>query len=207
MRDKAMKRYVIDTSIFTNPDIFVQFGPDTNEAIRYFMYAVRKTDAEFYMPRSIYEELQLVKDIKEVKAEMEAVINIRSPRRYNLMIPSEILYEFIDEVRLRIDRGLRVAEEHTRLAGKIVPTDDMGHVITRLRDRFRETLRKGIIDSREDADVVMLAYELDGTIVSADDGLRKWADRVGIMMVDPTRFGAVIEELIKHKSTPNHVTE
>jgi len=196
-----MKRFVLDTSVFTNPDTFTQFGKDTHEALRFFLAMSKKIDAEFYMPRSIYEELQLIKDIRDLKPEIESVLFIRSPRLFNLMVPSEVLYDFIDEIRNRIDRGLKVAEEHTRMASNPVDGSDVGIVINRLRDRFRETLRRGIIDSREDADVIMLAYELNGIVVSADDGLRKWADKIGIMLVDPHHIGGIIEELIKDRSS------
>ncbi|MDH5654310.1 MAG: RNA ligase partner protein [Spirochaetia bacterium] len=202
-----MKRFVVDTSIFTNPDIFTRFGPDSQEAIQNFLSRVRQTEAEFYMPRSIYEELQKIKDVNSLKAEIESVLLIRSPRRHNIMIPGDILYEFIDEVRSRIDRGLRIAEEHTRIAWQSVQTEDMGPLIAKLREKYREALRQGILDSREDADVVMLAYELNGAIISADEGLCKWADRVGLIKIDPAGLPEFMDELIKHKPSSDEVSE
>ena len=114
------------------------------------------------------------------------------------MIPSEILYELIEEIRQRINKGLRIAEEHTKEAGKLAE-EDVGKVVSRLREKYREALRQGIIDSREDVDVLLLAYELDGVIVTADEGLRKWADKVGIKLIDPRNFKGILEGLIKHK--------
>jgi hypothetical protein len=202
-----MKKFVIDTSIFTNPEIFSPYGKSSQEAIRMFLAHVRQTDSEFYMPQSIYEELQKIKDITDLKPEMESVLLIRSPRRHSIMIPGDILYEFIEEVRSRIDRGLRIAEEHTRIAWQSLNTEDMGPLISKLREKYREALRQGILDSREDADVIMLAYELNGAIISADEGLCKWADKVGLIKVDPRNLREFIDELIKHKTSSEEITE
>jgi len=124
-----------------------------------------------------------MKDLDHQAPDFEALVRIRSPRKYNLQIPANIVYEFIDEVRKRIDRGLRIAEEHAKLGHQGSTDSDVGPVITRLRERYRETLRQGIIDSREDMDVLLLAYELDGILVAADEGLRTWADKVGVKII------------------------
>ncbi len=76
----------------------------------------------------------------------------------------------------------------------------MGKLITRLREKYREALRQGIIDSKEDVDVLLLAYELDGVLISGDEGLRKWADKVGIKIMNPKNLRIVLESLIKHKT-------
>lgn len=191
-----MERYVLDTSVFTNPHIYDQFGDTAQEAITVFLDLAERAEAEFYMPGSVYDELRLIKDLDEVAADFQSVVRLRSPRKFNLQVPAGILYELIEEVRLRIDRGLRIAEEHTRLGGG--GSEDLGQVITRLRERYREGLRRGIIDSREDVDVLLLAYELDGVLVSADEGLCKWADKVGVKLLTPGYFRRILEKLIEH---------
>lgn len=190
----AMERFVLDTSLFTNPDIYAQFGDDATVALTRFLEAARGARAEYYMPRSVYEELCLIKDLDAVAPEFEAVVHIRSPRKHNLQIPATIVYEFIDEVRKRIDRGLRIAEEHAKM-GRDGPLHDTGRVIGRLRERYREALRRGIIDSREDMDVLLLAYELDGTVVSADEGLRTWADKIGVKILMPQHLRHILDKL------------
>lgn len=189
-----MERYVLDTSVFTNPHIYDQFGDTAQEAIATFLGLAQRAVAEFYMPYSVYDELRLIKDLDEVAADFESTVRIRSPRKFALQVPAGILYEFIEEVRLRIDRGLRIAEEHARLGG--AGTEDSGQVINRLRERYREALRRGIIDSREDMDVLLLAYELDGVLVSADEGLCKWADKVGVKLLTPGYFRRILENLV-----------
>ncbi len=190
-----IERFVLDTSLFTNPDVFSHFGPTTEEAVRVFVEVAARSRAEFYMPSSVYGELTKMKHLGDLAADFEALVRIRSPRRYSLMIPSEILYEFIDEVRLRVDRGLRIAEELTKEAGGATTAEDVGRLVNRLRSRYREALRRGILDSREDADVLLLAYELDGTVVSGDEGLQKWADKVGILIANSRHFRAILERL------------
>jgi RNA ligase partner protein len=74
----------------------------------------------------------------------------------------------------------------------------MGIYITKLRERYREAMRRGIIDSKEDADLFLLAYELNGTLVSADEGLKKWADRAGIKRINALNLRKILEGLIEH---------
>jgi len=188
-----MHRFVLDTSVFTNPNVFHAFGADAQEAIRTFAQLARATSAEFYMPGSVYEELGKIKDLSDVAADFESVVRIRSPRKHELTIPGALLYEFIEEVRYRIDRGLRIAEEAAKEAAR-TPTDP-SQLINRLRGRYREALRQGILDSKEDVDVLLLSFELEGALVCADEGLRKWADKVGIQIVHPHNFRQIIESL------------
>lgn len=192
-----VERFVLDTSLFTNPDIYRQFGDDSLEAVRGFLALAREARAEFYMPISVYEELRQMKDLAEVAADFELLVRLRSPRKFQLQIPAEILYEFIEEVRARMDRGLRIAEEYARPTQ--IPEDEKeaGRIINKLRDRYREALRRGILDSREDVDVLLLAYELDGTLLSADQGMQKWADKVGVKIMSAQHIKHVLGALAR----------
>ena len=184
-----MNRFVLDTSLFTNPEVFRTFGPDAQAAIRAFTALARATRREFFMPGSVYEELGKIQDLSEVAADFESVVRIRSPRKHLLTIPGTLLYEFIEEVRYRIDRGLRIAEEAA------LATQEPGRLLNKLRGRYREALRQGILDSKEDVDVLLLSFELEVTLVCADEGLRKWADKVGIEIVHPAHFRRILETL------------
>jgi len=192
-----MDKFILDTSIFTNPDIYSQFGHNTEEAIQKFLDIAQQSRTEFYMPSSVYDELNTMKDLDHIAPDFESMVRIRSPRKFNIQIPASIVYEFIDEVRKRIDRGLRIAEEHTKLGHAGSTDTDVGPVISRLRERYRETLRQGIIDSREDMDVLLLAYELDGVLVAADEGLRTWADKIGVKILMPKHFRHILEKSVK----------
>lgn len=196
-----MEKYILDTSVFTNPDVFTQFSPNFPEAVRTFAHLAANARAEFYMPGSVYEELRKIKDLGDAEADFERAVRIRSPRRLNLMVPSELLYEFIEEVRMRIDRGLRIAEEWTKRAGA-GGVADVGHLVAKLRERYREAMRQGIIDSKEDADLLLLAYEMDGTLVTADEGIKKWAHKAGVGLVNARHLRRIIEGLIVNDAAP-----
>jgi hypothetical protein len=190
-----MRSFVLDTSVFTNPDVYRQFGPTTDAALEAFLALAPRVDARFYMPTSVYEEFGKMKDLGPLAADFETRVRIRSPRKASLMIPGDVLYEFIEEVRIRIDRGLRIAEELTKMASQAGEAPDVGRLINRLRDRYREALRQGILDSKEDVDVLLLAYELDAVLASGDEGMLKWADKVGIQFVNTRHLRRILENL------------
>lgn len=187
-----VETFVLDTSVFTNPDIYSQFEKDQIGAIENFISLALHSRLSFYMPTSVYEEFNKMVNLGNLRPKFELAVRIRSPRRFNLMVPAEFLYEFIEEVRYRINKGLRIAEEHTKEAGKL-KEEDVGRLINKLREKYREALRVGIIDSKEDLDVLLLSYELDGILVSGDEGLRNWADKVGIKLIDPKGLRSIME--------------
>ena len=190
-----MQRFILDTSLFTNPAIYQQFAGDPYEAIAKFLEQARQSRSEFYMPSSVYEEFGKIRNLEAIAAEFEAIIRIRSPRRYDVKVPGALLHDFIDEVRIRIDRGLKIAEEHARLGSRTAPTEDAGALINKLRGKYREALRQGILDSKEDADVLLLTIELEGILVSADQGLQKWADRAGVEIAKPENLSQILAHL------------
>ncbi|SEP08929.1 RNA ligase partner protein [Aquisalimonas asiatica] len=189
-----MRRFVLDTSVFTNPHVSAQFGETPVQVLETFLALARRCPAEFYMPLSVYEEFRTIRELDDALAgDVETEIWVRSPQRFSLTIPSDVLYEFIDEVRTRIDRGLRIAEEHTKRAGAAADMDP--ELITHLRERFREAMRKGLVDSREDVDAVLLAMELDAELASADEGMRKMGNRMGVKLVTAAYLRRVMENL------------
>lgn len=193
------QRFVLDTSLFTNPDVFSQFDSEPQKAIAVFAELALAAPARFYMPVSVFGELCNMRDLAPHAGLFQAAVRLRSPRRFSLSIPAAMLYDFIDEMRSRVDKGLKVAEEWLRRAGEI--TEEPPEVlVTKLRERFRVTMRQGIIDSKEDMDVLLLALELEAALVSADGGLRTWADKAGIELADCQVFRKTLEALIEHKA-------
>ncbi len=133
-------------------------------------------------------------DLSDVGKDVELALRIRSPKRYRLMIPAEILYELIDELRHRIDKGLRIAEQAVAARG-----DSQDELVRKLRARYREALRQGIVDSKEDMDVILLAFELGAMVASADQGIITWADKLGLPIMNVRNLRATMEGLIKHR--------
>lgn len=176
-------RVVLDTSLFVNPDVRSNFGGTPTEALEGFLsLAAQVPVLEFYMPPSIFEELLNFVDKDKVSGDLFVYLHQKPPKRYELTTPAFLLYELMEDIRDRINKGLRVAEKAVR-SGK--QTDE---VIQDLRRKYREALREGIIDSKEDVDLILLARELDALLVTADQGVVKWADKLGIKWLFPEKF-------------------
>ena len=186
--------FVIDTSIFTNPDVYITFGRTPTTALKNFLKLISKLEyPNFYMPPSIYQELMDFVDIAKIPKDLQVRIFQKPPMKYEMNVPAFLLYELIEDVRHRIDKGLRVAEQAVRE----VINENEPDTINNLRRKYRSALREGIIDSKEDVDLILLARELDGILVTADTGIITWADKLGIRYVESRNLRGIINSLIK----------
>ena len=193
-KDIRHERIIIDTSIFTNPDVYQTFGGSPTEALRTFLEIASKLDGPtFCMPPSIYQELLNFVEIKDIPTDLHIRIIQKPPKRYELSVPAFLLYELIEDVRSRIDKGLRVAEEAVRETSPETEPE----TIANLRKKYRAALREGIIDSKEDVDLILLAKEMDGILMSADTGIVKWADKLGIRYIDPHILRSILDKLMQ----------
>ena len=195
-------RFVLDTSIFVNPEIRGKFGDNPTEAMVEFLKYAEKLfgRVEFYMPPGIYREVLHFVD-EEVVPQLELYIIKKPPNVHDLKIPAFVVYELIEDIRRRIDKGLRVAEKAVRES--VIETDNVDKIIQKLRRNYRKALREGIVDSKEDFELILLAKELDATIVSADVGILTWAQKMGIKWVDAATFKAVLEGLVEKLGEKN----
>ncbi len=178
-------KVVLDTSLFVNPDVRSDFGGSPTEAIKGFLLLAEQIPSlQFYMPSSIFEELMNFVDRRKVPGKLMAVLSQKSPGRHEMNVPAVLLYELIEDIRDRINKGLRVAEKAVRSVGTV----DERELIKGMRKSYREALREGIIDSREDVDLILLAKELDALLVTVDHGAIKWAEKLGIRWLVPDKF-------------------
>ena len=178
-------KVVLDTSLFVNPEVRNDFGDTPTEAIKGFLQIAEQIPAlEFYMPSSIFQELLNFVNEKEIPGALLAVLHQKSPSKHELTTPAFFLYELIEDIRERINKGLRIAEKAVRTASK----GDEREVIQGMRKNYREALREGIIDSKEDVDLILLAKELDALLVTVDHGAIKWAEKLGIRWLLPSKF-------------------
>ncbi|MEW6034975.1 MAG: RNA ligase partner protein [Candidatus Micrarchaeota archaeon] len=184
-----VRRYVIDTSLFVNPHAREKFGPDPSSAVMAFVKQAGELGIDVFMPPSIFNELKNFVDGKSME-ELELVVKKRAPNTYSIYLPAAVLYDFIEDVRLRINKGLRLSEE---FAKDNRPDND--EKLRRLRDKYREAMRTGIIDSKEDFELVLLAKELEATLVSSDEGVLKFADQVGCEHLPADKFHALLRKL------------
>jgi len=172
---------IIDTSIFTNPNVYknISLGQPI-DAIEAFIGLAHKSSKKIYMPRTVYTELCKVVDLEPLKSKFESAIIVKSPNRCNITINGTILFDLIEDIRIRINKGLRIAEEFAR-----DKTQDIQTTISKLREKYKEALRQGTLDSKEDVDIILLAMELNGIILSGDEGINTWADKLGVRTVNP----------------------
>ncbi|AUX09130.1 hypothetical protein AArcSl_1501 [Halalkaliarchaeum desulfuricum] len=213
------QRFVLDTSLFITQAIREE-GETVEDAIVRLLDLVATARLELniscYMPPSIHDELGTMlheQDVdEEIFSRLDTWVVRKSPDRYGVSIPAVIVYNFIDEMSDRVDRGLRVSEEALREVERIDPADlstdpdgdgreeymtEADRVLSNMRDKYRRTLRQGVLDSREDFDLLVLARELDAGVVTEDRGIISWADEFGLRYVRGGQFPTLLEEYIR----------
>jgi len=197
----APLRLVLDTSVFTNPEVARQWGEGAGAALAGVTAAARALgpECELFMPPSVLAELRTFLGGGDALGDLELVVQLRAPNRYAVAVPGLLLYELIEDIRTRIDRGLRVAEQAVRQAHP----RNVEQSISRLRDKYREALRSGLLDSREDVDLILLAKELDAALVSGDRAVVTWAERLGIRLVRPETLRRTLERHAPEPGEPS----
>jgi RNA-free ribonuclease P len=185
----AGRKFVIDTSLFVNPHARAKLGKDPTSAVKGLVRLASGIDADIYMPPSIFRELSnfVAKDAME---SLELVIKMRNPNTYSIYLPAAVFYDFIEDVRGRINKGLRLAEE---FAKDNRPDNDAK--LGKLRDKYRDAMRTGIIDSKEDFELVLLAKELEATLVSSDEGAIKFANQIGCAWLSAEKFHPLLKKM------------
>ncbi|MBD3246290.1 MAG: RNA ligase partner protein [Candidatus Omnitrophica bacterium] len=186
---------VLDTSIFVNPDSRRFFGRNPRHALLSFL---KTADAQkklnYYMPPSVFEEL--MKFIEPPLTPEELVpIRKKPPSTYQSALPALFFYELVESLRLRVNKGLRIAEKYTRKGLKAESDRKKEeYLIKHLREEYRVALREGILDSKEDFDLILLAKELNALLATSDHGLMEWAHKLGIVCLGPEELHARVEK-------------
>ncbi|MDX1745612.1 MAG: RNA ligase partner protein [Halobacteriales archaeon] len=206
------QRFVLDTSVFLTEEIRAE-DEDLEAAINRLLDLI--ADAKLalniscYLPPSIYEELTTILVDRDVGDEVFSKLNTwvikKNPARFEVQIPAEIVYGFIDEMSDRVNRGLRVSEKAVRKAQESREETLADHeyktevdsVVSDLRDEYRRTLRRGILDSREDFDLLILARELEAGVVTEDTGIIQWAEDFGLRYLKGRDFPTLLEEYLQ----------
>ncbi len=175
MSDVSLERpetVVIDTSVFVNPDTRRLLAADTGSALLRFLDLARAHGIKVYVPVSVSKEMAHFVD-QGVMDRLKAQATVRAPDIFGMMVPAAVLHFFVREIRKRIDKGLRLAEQAVRV-------ENSAENVRRLREQYREAVRSGIVDSVEDLDVVLLAKEVGGAVLSADEGIHNMAHALGV---------------------------
>ncbi len=191
---RRLKKVVLDTSLFVNPDVRARLGATPQEALENFLFLASQIGIlEFYMPPSIFDELLHFVERNKIPEDLLILLHQKPPKKHELKCPAFLLYELIEDIRERVNKGLRLAEKAVRSAENKKPDE----IVQDLRKKYREALREGIIDSKEDVDLLLLAMELDALLITADHGLIKWAEKLGIKWLFPERFKDYLTAAVK----------
>ena len=203
-----VKKYVIDTSAFMTENIRDKDDSMEEAIVHVLALFERCRDeeiAEFYMPDSTYEELEeILEDSvdEDVVRKLKSYVERRSPSRHEVSVPGDMLYGFIEEMRKRVNKGLRLSEKAVKDLDEMDEEpeeeyyDQVDVIISDLRGKYKEALRKGIVDSKEDLDLLLLARELDATVVSEDRGVLNWAEELGLTHLEGNELPEVLEEYL-----------
>ena len=122
------QRFVLDTSLFITDEIRRE-DESLEAAVLRLLDLVATARLELniscYMPPSIHDELATMlrdRDVSdEVFSRLDTWVVRKSPDRYGVTIPANIVYNFIDEMSDRVNRGLRVSEEALREVQQLDP--------------------------------------------------------------------------------------
>jgi len=207
-----MEKYILDTNFFFNMEEGIGLGNKTEEVIRNITRKFQisnplreasfKFEIELYMPPRIVEELLGFFEDKEQPflKEFLSQVTVKSPDISKINLPGNVFYQLVDDIRGRSYRGLRIGEESIGQAAKaMIGKNDLskkdfeiavGSVVKNFRDRYRQATRFGFIDSLADLDLIMLAKELDGFLVTTDEGVIKWGRVFGVKEMAAAVFGA-----------------
>lgn len=206
-----MEKYILDVNLFFNLQSGLNMGKKTEEVIRSLTQKTillkRKNKAEFYMPPRIIEEfLSFFEDKnQDFIKDFLSSITVKSPDLGREKISSQIFYQIIQDVRERNYKGLNIGEEEIEKAGlmmlgKEAPSKkefqiQIGAIIKKFRERYRQATRTGFLDSLADLDLIVLAKELDGFLISTDEGVIKWGRIFGVKEVPVETWAKKLEDL------------
>lgn len=202
-----MENYIIDTNFFFNLEIKSGLGKNPKEIIINLTKIIKKLNpasagakkAEFFMPPRVLDEFITFVDqeASHIK-DFLSLISVKSPSVAKINFPASVFYKLVDDIRDRSYKGLRIAEEVVDQAGqKMIGKNDLskieyqktiGDIVTKLRTRYRQATRFNFLDSVADLDLITLTKELDGFLVSSDEGVLTWGRIFGIKEVTASLF-------------------
>ncbi len=211
-----MESFVLDTNLFFNIGAGLEMGKTTEAIVVKLTEIIKKlkknSRASFYMPPRIVDEfLSFFEDKnQEFIKNFLSGINIKSPNPSGADFSSKIFYRLIEDVRTRSYRGLNIAEEEIVRAGEAMAGKKadppaggkkefqiaIGKFIKNFRDRYRNATRTGFLDSVADLDLIVLSREVDGFLVTSDEGVLSWGRIFGIKEMPASIFQKRLEDLL-----------
>lgn len=208
-----MEKYVLDTNLFFNLETDLGLGKNSREVIINLSKKIKELKkrkmAEFFFPPSIFEEfLGFFENKNEVfLKEFLSLITVKAPNYGKIDFSAEVFLKLILDIRQRSYRGLTIAEEEVKKAAMLFNGKEVkdkkefeitiGAVIKKLRERYRQTTRFGFLDSRADLDLIVLSKEINGFLISNDEGVINWGRVFGIKEMPVFLFVKKLEGLLE----------
>jgi RNA ligase partner protein len=216
----AKQRFVLDTTAFTDNVLREELGNgDLTKSVDVMLDLLArsriKLNISCHMPPVTYKEfsdyMARYECPEEVMVKAETWIVKKTPNRYDTQIPSEIFFEYVQDMRERMNKGMKTSETAIWEAAvesmvmtsrgeekNKVEMEIIGKAIKDFRKKYRAALRKGTLDSAPDLDVLLLAKELGAGVVAADEGIRVWAERLGLRFLNANSFPKMLKEYLKY---------
>ena len=216
------QRFCLDTTAITDSEVRKALNVSTiTESSEKILDLIAKSRVHLgiscHIPYpNVYDEL--IGFLKREGCPKEIIIKVdtwlvkKTPNRYEIKLPAEILYEYIRDLRERINKGMRLSENaiyETANEVHVLTTENnlknnkrelinsvLSKTVNTFRNKYRSALRTGTLDSAPDLDVLLLAKELDAAVVASDEGIEKWAQRLGLRFVKSKDFPFILKEYL-----------
>ena len=216
----AKQRFVLDTTAFTDTQLRDEIGEgDLATTVDILIDLIAKSRIKLnmscHMPPITYKEfinyMTRYECPEDILVKTETWIVKKSPNRYDTKIPSEIFYEYVHDMRERMNKGMKISENavwETAVESMVrlsrgqekadIEFEVLGNAIKDFRKKYRAALRKGTLDSAPDLDCLLLAKELGAGVVAADEGIKVWAERLGLRFLSAKSFPKMMREYLKY---------
>lgn len=191
-----MRKFVIDTSFFSNSTAFRLFGETPTLAIINFIEKYHEN--VFFITPSVWDELMKFINIEDLKQNVLERLIIKSPNVCGVNLPAQLFHDFIVESRARVDAATKYAVNLVKEVYKVTPEKKIGKIdpdaqyVKKIREGIRHHMRENILDSGTDLDVLLLAREMDAFVLTSDKGMIIWCDKLGIKRMLPEFFKIAI---------------
>ena len=217
----AKQRFVLDTTAFTDTQLRDDFGEgNLSKTVDVLMDLIAKSRIKLniscHMPPITYKEfsdyMARYECPDETMVKAETWIVKKTPNRYDTgRSHRKYFMNTVQDMRERMNKGMRISESSVWEAAvesmvmmsrgekkADIEAKVLGKAITDFRKRYRAALRKGTLDSAPDLDVLLLAKELGAGVVAADEGIKVWAERLGLRFLSAKSFPKMMEEYLQH---------
>ena len=208
-----MEKYILDANLFFNMEAGLDLGEKTEAVVKKLTDMVNKLKAakraEFYLPPRVVDEFLSFFENKEQQflKNFLSVITVKSPDLAKATFPAQVFYELVADIRQRSYRGLNIGEEEIEKAGRAMlgknnlSTKDfqmqIGSVVKKFRERYRQATRFGFLDSVADLDLIVLSKELDGFLISTDEGVIRWGRLFGVKETPVSVWKKKLDDLLE----------